>query len=578
MTANDSQPARDGMVAGAASAEEVADRPVDWHAIDWRAANENVRRLQARIVKATTAGRWGKVHALQRLLTHSFSAKALAVRRVTENQGKRTPGVDGATWDTPTKKATAVRALRQRGYRPRPLRRVYIPKRDGKLRPLGIPTMVDRAMQALYLLALEPIAETTGDRYSFGFRRERSAADAVGYCFNLLAREAMASWVLEGDIRSCFDRISHDWLLAHIPTERAILRKWLKAGYMEGRVVHPTEDGTPQGGIISPVLANMALDGLERLLADRFPKSTRSGQRAKVNLVRYADDFIITGSSRELLEEEVRPLVAQFLGERGLELSDEKTTVTHIDDGFDFLGFNVRKYSGPWGRKLLIKPSPKSVKALLRQCRGIIKKNRADAAGRLVAQLNPVLRGWANYHRHVVSKRVFTAIDSALFAALWRWAVRRHPHKSRRWIKDRYWPPRPGAKWVFHGDVDGRNGDTRPTALHKVAHTPIRRHPLIRVAANPFDPADEVYFEERLGLKMVQSLTGRRTLLYLWRRQNGICPVCDAKITRVTGWHNHHRVMRSHGGPDTADNRVLLHPTCHVQLHQRHTPRGHRVP
>ena len=263
----------------------------DWHAIDWRAVNQNVRRLQARIVKAEQEGRRGKVKALQRLLTRSFSGKALAVRRVTENQGKRTAGVDGLTWDTPEQKASAIHALRQRGYQPRPLRRVYIPKKNGKKRPLGIPTMRDRAMQALYLLALAPIAEVRADPNSYGFRPERSTADAIAQCFKALAKANSPEWVLEGDIKSCFDRISHDWLLAHIPMEQAVLRAWLKAGFMEQHVLYPTEEGTPQGGIISPTLANLALDGLERLLRAHFPKR-EAGRNAKVNLIRYADDFV----------------------------------------------------------------------------------------------------------------------------------------------------------------------------------------------------------------------------------------------------------------------------------------------
>jgi RNA-directed DNA polymerase len=272
--------------AGAASHAEV-----DWHAIDWQQVHQNVRRLQARIVKATQERRWGKVKALQRLLTHSFSGKALAVKRVTENQGKRTPGVDGETWNTPVKKATAVHTLRQRGYKPKPLRRVYIPKSNGKMRPLGIPTMRDRAMQALYLLALEPIAETTGDRNSYGFRTGRSTADAIVQCHMDVSRKGSAKWVLEGDIKACFDRISHDWLLANIPMEKAILRKWLKAGFMERHVFNPTEEGTPQGGIISPVVANMALDGLEQRLRDIFPHDYAHLQ-ARIHFVRYADDFV----------------------------------------------------------------------------------------------------------------------------------------------------------------------------------------------------------------------------------------------------------------------------------------------
>src|SRR5579864_4651649 len=213
-----------------------------WHQINWRRAERNVRRLQTRIAQATQAGKWGKVKALQRLLTHSLSSKALAVRRVTENTGKRTPGVDGQTWKTPDQKAAAIASLQQRGYHPRPLRRVYIPKSNGAQRPLSIPTMRDRAMQALYLLALDPVAETTADPNSYGFRTARSAADAIEACFIALCKNDRAEWILEGDIRSCFDRISHEWLLAHIPLEKSILKKWLKAGYLERHCFHPTEE------------------------------------------------------------------------------------------------------------------------------------------------------------------------------------------------------------------------------------------------------------------------------------------------------------------------------------------------
>ena len=267
-------------------------RTEDWRQIDWRRVRRTVRRLQARIVKAIQDGRWNKVKALQRLLTHSFSGKALAVKRVTENHGKRTPGVDGVTWSTPHQKMTAIDSLRQRGYQAQPLRRVYIPKSMGKLRPLGITTMYDRAMQALYLLALEPIAETTGDECSYGFRPTRSAADAIERCFKLLSKRTSPQWILEGDIRSCFDWIRHDWLLAKVTMDRSILRTWLKAGFMENDFLRPTNDGTPQGGVISPTLANLALDGLHNMLRDTFPQR----HSYKVNLARYADDFIITGS------------------------------------------------------------------------------------------------------------------------------------------------------------------------------------------------------------------------------------------------------------------------------------------
>jgi RNA-directed DNA polymerase len=316
----------------------ASSRLTSWEAIDWSSASKTVRRLQARIVKATREGRWNKVKALQHLLTHSLSGKFLAVSRVTESEGKDTPGVDGEIWDTSEKKLDAVHRLKSRGYQPQPLRRVYIPKSNGQRRPLGIPTMLDRAMQALYLLALDPVAETTGDKHSYGFRRGRSCADAVEQCFKAFVRRNPA-WVLEGDIKGCFDHIDHDWLLRHVPLDKQVLQKWLKSGYLEGGTFHNTDGGTPQGGVISPVLANLTLDGLERRLRSHFPRSGRgstNGRAAQVHLIRYADDFVVTGHSKEILEQEVKPLVEGFLAERGLTLSSEKTVITHLSGGVRF--------------------------------------------------------------------------------------------------------------------------------------------------------------------------------------------------------------------------------------------------
>ncbi len=534
-----------------------------WHSIDWAKAHRIARRLQARIVKATQEGKRGKVKALQRLLTHSFSGKALAVKRVTENQGKRTPGVDGKTWNTPQEKAVAIQMLRQRGYHPKPLRRIYIPKSNGGKRPLSIPCMSCRAMQALYLLALDPVAETTADPNSYGFRKERSPADAIEQCFKALGKARSPQWILEGDIKACFDKISHDWLLTHIPMDKSILRKWLKAGFMEKQVLHPTEEGTPQGGICSPVIANLALDGLERKLLERYPKP-KTGYNAKVNFVRFADDFIVTGISKELLEQEVKPLVEQFMRERGLTLSAEKTVITHIEDGFDFLGQNVRKYHG----KLIIKPSRKNVSTFLRKVRTLIKTSKQATAGNLIVQLNLLIRGWANYHQHVVSKVTFAKVGHAIFKALWRWAKRRHPNKSKQWIKERYFKSITGKNWVFYGLLATKEGVVENYLLHP-AYVPIKRHVKIKGEANPYDPAWEVYFEKRLGVKMVHNLKGKRQLIALWKEQKGICPICQQKITKLTGWHNHHLVWRVNGGKDTADNRVLLHPNCHRQVHNQ---------
>ena len=548
----------------------VSSEAAEWYAIDWQAIHRNVRRLQVRIVKAVREGRWGKVRALQRLLTHSYSGKVLAVRRVTENQGKKTPGVDRVIWDTPEKKMQAVHELKRWGYQPQPLRRVYIPKSDGKtMRPLGIPTMKDRAQQALYLLALDPAVETTADHNSYGFRQQRSCADAIGQCFNTLSKDN-PQWILEGDIKSCFDRISHDWLLAHVPMDRAIVRKWLKAGYLDKHVLHETSEGTPQGGIISPALANCALDGLERLLKEKFPTSrplpSLGGKSPCVNLIRYADDFIITGRTKELLEGEVKPLIEQFLLERGLELSPKKTIITHVEQGFDFLGQNVRKY--PNG-KLLIKPSKKNIKTFLGGIRKTIKAARGMSAADLIDWLNPKIRGWANYHRHVVSKRVFHRVDHAIFISLWQWARRRHQQKSPGWLKRKYFERQGHNNWRFFGEARDNDGNLRKVHLLLVSRTPIQRHVKVKGEANPYDPAYEPYFEKRDADHMAATFRGTRTLRFLWKFQRGLCPVCSLRITRITGWRLHHRVPRVMGGSTSAENRVLLHPECHDRVHRQ---------
>ena len=430
------------------------------------------------------------------MLTCSFSGKALAVKRVTENQGKRTPGVDNVSWNTPAAKFKATASLCRRGYRPLPLRRIYIPKANGKLRPLGIPTMKDRAMQALHLQALEPIAETTADPNSYGFRPKRSTADALQQCFNTLGRGCSAQWVLEGDIKGCFDHISHEWMLRNVPTDKKVLRQWLEAGYVENRILFPTEAGTPQGGIISPTLANMTLDGLEKLLAANFPrKGKRNGRSFKVNLVRYADDFIITGDSKELLENEVRPLVEGFLKERGLTLSAEKTRITRIDEGFDFLGQNLRKFDG----KPLVKPSKKNTQAFLEKVRGIISANKAVSQIALIKLLNPVIRGWANYHQHAAAKATFDRVDHEIWKSLWQWARRRHPKKSRDWVKKHCFPHLLNRAWTFASATGEYLSYGRPiwVRLAYAGDTKIRRYVKIRKEANPFDPQYADYFEER---------------------------------------------------------------------------------
>jgi RNA-directed DNA polymerase len=538
---------------------------VPWHRIDWTRCRRNVKRLQARIVKATEEGRWGKVKALQWLLTHSLSGKALAVNRVIENKGKNTPGVDGETWSTPEAKTDAMASLERRGYHPQPLRRVYIPKSNGKQRPLGIPTMKDRAMQALYLLALDPVSETTADKNSYGFRKARSAHDALEQCFAALGKPSKsARWVLDADIKGCFDNIDHDWMLSNIPMDREVLRKWLKAGYVERASLFPTERGTPQGGIASPTLANMVLDRLEDRLTERIRKRKSNGvvvYNPKINLIRYADDFVVTGDSPETLAK-VKEVVVEFLAERGLELSPEKTRIVELSEGFNFLGQNVRLY----GDKVLIKPSKEAQIKIYDKIRDIVRRSKSIEQRDLIRMLNPVIQGWVNYHRHAVSSVAFSRLDHMVWKLLWRWAKRRHRGKSRPWIKRRYWRTRGSRTWTFAADVviDGKR---RTMALVYATDTKIRRHVKVQAEVNPYSPRWEDYLAERHVQQGANSLNGRRRLLRLWLSQDGLCLECGAAITRETGWEVHHTDRQVDGGSNRYSNLRMLHPNCHRQHH-----------
>jgi RNA-directed DNA polymerase len=550
------------MPAGAAP-----DRTPDWHSIEWKKVWRTVRRLQARIVKAVTEGRWNKVKALVYLLTHSFGGRALAILRVVSNSGAKTPGVDGILWNTPEAKSAAFGTLRRHGYQPQPLRRVYIPKSNGKRRGLGIPTMTDRAMQALYLLGLDPIAESQADGHSYGFRRERRCADALAQTHLLLSHRHGPEWILEGDIKACFDRISHEWLLAHVPMDRQMLRQWLKAGFLEKQAWFATTEGTPQGGTISPVLANWTLDGLQRLLAEQFANTPKGQGKSKVHLVRYADDFVITGTSRELLCDQVQPLVAHFLQERGLELSHEKTQITHVEAGFDFLGQNVRRYRCG---KVLTKPSSQNVKTFLSKIQETIDRSGSQTAGEMIQRLNQQIKGWTMYHRYAASKRTFTYVAHRIFQMLWRWCRRRHPNKNRKWIKKKYFRREGHRHWVFTGLLRDHKGKEWPIQLMAATSVKILRYVKIRSAVNPYDPEWELYLEARQGWQLAQTRKGRSRIEFLWKVQEGRCVICGQPL-RITeeDCQIHHRIWRSEGGLDTADNLELLHANCHRQIHVR---------
>ena len=460
-----------------------------WSHIDWRKATKRVRRLQLRIAKAYREGRYNKAKSLQYLLTHSLSAKLLAVKRVAENKGGKTPGVDGVTWKTARQKWQAAFDLKRRSYRAQPLRRIYIPKQTGKLRPLSIPTMRCRAMQALYLLALEPIAEMITDKHAYGFRTLRSTADANKQCFIVLARKFGAPYVLEADIQSCFDRIDKTWLLNNIPMDKKILKQWLEAGYVEKCQWYPTNNGTPQGAIISPTLLNITLSGLEAIAKQA------ANPKDKINVCVYADDFIITGATKTVLEEKVKPAVERFLKERGLNLSPEKTHITHINDGFDFLGANHRKYNG----KFIQKPAKDNITRFLRDIRTVIKANKSTKTEKLIQILNSKIRGWGNYHRSTCAKRTFNYVDAQIYQALWFWAKRRHPNKGGKWLRKKYFRAQGMRCWIFSTKSIDKDGNKVFLDLISAAKIPIKRHVKIRAEATPFDPQYHKYLSYRLS-------------------------------------------------------------------------------
>ena len=465
--------------------ENAPHKASSWTEIDWTEANDYVNRLQVRIVKATKAKKWNLVKRLQYLLTHSFYAKAIAVKKVTQNKGKKTPGVDNQIWITDEDKWNGIKELESKGYKALPTRRVLIPKKNGKKRPLSIPTIKDRAIQTLYLLALQPVEETLADEHSYGFRLNRCCQDACEQAFADLSLKESAQWVLEGDIRGCFDNISHEWMMEHIPMDKRILQQFIKAGYVFKRKLFPTNKGAIQGGAISPTLANYVLDGLEEHIWNNINIGARGVVKTKnlhkVHMIRYADDFIVTGDSQETLAK-VKESIVSFMTERGLELSEEKTLITNIHKGFDFLGWNFRKYND----KLIIKPSSKSVAHFYEKLSETIEQLLPAEQYLLIIKLNQKLRGWCNYHSAVCSKATFEKIDYLLFKKLLWWMKRRHSNKHVHKYYAKYWKTIGRRKNIF---TDGK------WILVSCAYTPIVRHPKLKEGMNPYLDTD--YFTNR---------------------------------------------------------------------------------
>ncbi len=546
-------------------------KPMDeWNTINWKKVERNVFKLQKRIYQASRQGKTKTVHQLQKLLLKSQSAKLLATRKVTQdNQGKKTAGVDGVRSLSPPARVQVCESLTL-SAKAKPLRRVWIPKPGStEKRPLGIPTMRDRAAQALVKLGLEPEWEAKFEPNSYGFRPGRSAHDALAAIFDCI--KFKPKYVLDADIEKCFDRINHQKLLdklAAFPALRRLIKQWLKAGVMEQTGFIETPTGTPQGGVISPLLANIALHGMENYLKKQFPRRKRTsvGNVTPVKVIRYADDFLVLHEQEEVIQQ-CQLLLGEWLGDLGLQMKESKTSITHTFQpttegkvGFDFLGMHVRQYqvgknqTGHFreralGYKTLIKPSKEALKKHSLALREIIRGNRTINQKRLIAKLNPVITGWCNYYSTVVAKESFQAMDNLMYFKLRRWAFRRHSRKTRTWIAQKYWQLDQGG-WRF--------GMKKGYYLRTHQETKIKRHIKVQGDKSPYD-GKWAYWSSRLG--RYPTLPGRKA--FLLRKQGGKCTLCELYFNDKDLLELDHIIPTAQGGKDTKDNWQLLHRHCH---------------
>ena len=510
-----------GMAAAEVNGPE--DAGLDWDAIDWRAQEDNVRRLRQRIFKATREGDLTKVRNLQKLMLRSRANTLVSVRQVTQrNAGRKTAGIDGEVALTSPARAELATTL-HRSWQPwqaRPVKRVYIPKANGKLRGLGIPVIMDRCQQARVRNALEPEWEARFEPRSYGFRPGRSCHDAIEAIFKAACgQKARKLWALDADLTAAFDRIDHDHLLTMLDgfPGKGTIRAWLEAGVVEKGQFASTEDGVPQGGVISPLLLNVALHGLEEAAGVRYYQTGNHAGQSKPGsptLVRYADDMVALCHSREQVEQ-VKARLAEWLAPRGLAFNEDKTRIVHLDDGLDFLGFSIRRYSG----KLLIKPSAAAVRRFRQRLRAEMRSLRGSNAAGVLRAINPIVRGWAAYYRGVVATRVFSTLDAYMWRLTFRWARHSHPNKSRWWVVDRYFGQFNKSsqnRWVF-GDRDSG------LYLHKFSWTKIVRHVMVKGAASPDDPNLAHYWADRR--RRMTTPLGRRALRLL-HQQGGRCPLC----------------------------------------------------
>jgi RNA-directed DNA polymerase len=564
-------------------ANAVTPRIEDWTLAPWRKLEHHVYRLQKRIYRAQACGNTKTVHSLQRLLMKSEAARMLAVRRVTQdNQGKKTAGIDGIKAVGPAVRLLFVHRLRTpKAITAQPVRRVYIPKpgKPHESRPLGIPVLLDRAHQAVAKLALEPQWEARFEPDSYGFRPGRSCQDAIEALFKHVV--FAPKYVLDADIKGCFDNIATTALLDKldtIPSLRRAIRAWLQAGVLNEGQVHPTTSGVPQGGVISPLLANIALHGLQQAVESCYVRRGRtpkgdSGAPVRPRLVRYADDFVVVCRDLEGITA-AQAVVEQWLADMGLHLSPTKTRITHTLDpyqgavGLDFLGFAIRQYRAgrtragrlkgkiSTGFLVRITPSKEAVKRHIADLNATVHRMRGATQEALIAALNAQIRGWCAYYRHVLCIEAFNDCDQALYAMLRRWSRRRHPLKSAHWIAKRYWHEQGGARWCFR----------LPDGIRLIRHTAMHQERYIKVreTASPYD-GNLIYWSKRLRMHWATDTPMARLL----QRQRGHCASCGLTFRDGDGLELHHIIRPADGGTNLESNLQAVHIHCHDQLTAR---------